>query len=358
MNNTRTPLFSAAALPVLLALALPGGDAIAFAPATGHSVTRTWKTNTQMSLDDMEMSMNGQPMPMEIEMEMDMGMDLTVEVTDEFVSLMDGRPGSLTRSFDVIGSSGSFALEAEMIPGGGDEKSIEASSELEGKSVVFTWNEEDGDYDVAYHESEGDEELLEGLEEDMDLRALLPEGEVAEGDTWEIDVKSLTNVLAPGGDMALVPELDDEEMMGMPGMENMGRGMNDMLGDLLEGDASGTFNGFQEVDGVRVAVIAIAISIESSNDMTDKVMEAMEEMPEEIGEFSIDYMDVEIEIEGEGTLYWDVEAGHAHSYEMQGSMGFITDMGMNVAMGDQEMEIEQTFEMSGTFENSMSIAQN
>ena len=77
-----------------------------------------------------------------------------------------------------------------------------------------------------------------------------------------------------------------------------------------------------------------------------------------MGDFSIEYMDVEVEIEGEATLYWDVEAGHAHSYEMNGSMSFMTDMGINVAMGDQEMEIEQTFEMSGTFENSMGIEKN
>ncbi len=358
MKNTPTPLLSAAALPVLLAFALPGGETVAFSPSEGHSVTRTWTTTTQFSLDDMEMSMNGQPMPMEMEMEMDMSMDMTVEVSDEYVSMMDGQPATLRRSYDTLDSSGTFAMEMELMPGGGDEMTIDSSSELEGKTVLFTWNEEDGSYDVAFDESEGDEELLEGLEEDMDLRSLLPEGEVAEGDSWDIDVKNLTAVLAPGGDMALIPEMDEETSGLMPGMDNMGRGMNEMLGDMLEGDASATFNGFQEVDGTRVAVIAITISIESSNDMTDTVADAMGDMPDEMPEFEIDYMDVEIEIESEGTLYWDVEAGHAHSYELAGSMGFITDMGISLAMGDQEMEIEQSFEMSGTFENTMSIEQD
>ena len=39
-------------------------------------------------------------------------------------------------------------------------------------------------------------------------------------------------------------------------------------------------------------------------------------------------------------------------------MSFITDMGMTMTMGDQDMEMEQTFEMSGTYENSMSISVN
>jgi len=357
MKNTRTLLYSATVLPAALSLlAAPAGE-ITFSPAEGQSITRTWNAGSQFSLDDMEMSMNGQPMPMDMEMEMDMDMKMSFEVTDKFVSMMDGQPKELHRTFDVLDSGGSFSVEAELMPGGGEEKTIEASSELEGKTVAFKWNEENGEYDVEYFESEGEDELLEGLTEDMDFRALLPPGEVAEGESWDIDVKKLTTILAPGGDMGLVPELDEEEMGMMPGMQDFGRGMNDMLGDLLEGEANGTFKGYQEVDGTRVAVIALTISIESSNDMTEKVAEAMGKLPIE-AEVEIDYMDIEVTIEGEGTLYWNVEAGHAHSYDLSGSMGFITDMGMTMTMGDQNMEMEQTFEMSGTFENSMSIAVN
>ena len=357
MKNSRTSLLSVAIVPAAIcALAAPASE-IAFSPAEGHSVTRSWITKSQFSLDDMEMSMNGNPMPMEMEMEMDMDMEMTFEVTDTFVAMMDGQPSVLRRSYDVLDSNGSFVMEAAMLPDGGDDRTIEASSELEGKAVLFTWNDEDEEYEVVFDESEGDEELLEGLTENMDFRALLPAGDVAEEDTWEIDVKTLTEILAPGGDMGLVPELDEEEMMGMSGMQDLSRGMNDMLGDLLEGEATGTFKGFQDVDGTNVAAIGITVSIESSNDMTEKVEEAMGELPIE-AEVAIDYMDVEVEIEGEGVLYWDVEAGHAHSYEMSGSMSFITDMGMSITMGDQDMEMEQTMEMSGTFENSMSITKN
>jgi len=357
MKNTRTLLFSATALPAAMFLfAAPAGE-ISFSPAEGHSVTRSWTAGSQFSLDDMEMSMNGQPMPMDMEMEMDMDMTMSFEVTDTFVGMMDGQPSELHRSFDVLDSNGSFSVEAELMPGGGEEKTIEASSELEGKTVAFKWNEENGEYDVDYHESEGESELLEGLTEDMDFRALLPAGSVDEDESWDIDVKQLTAILAPGGDMGLVPEMDEEEMGMMPGMQDFGRGMNDMLGDLLEGEANGTFKGYQEVDGVRVAVIALTVSIESSNDMTEKVAEAMGELPIE-AELDIDYMDIEVSIEGEGTLHWDVEGGHVHSYDMSGSMGFITDMGMTMTMGDQDMEMEQTFEMSGTFENSMAISVN
>ena len=244
------------------------------------------------------------------------------------------------------------------MPDGGQEKDITSSSELEGKTVLFSWDDDEGEFTTAYHESEGDEELLEGLTEDMDFRALLPEGDVSVGDTWEIDPKALVSVLFPGGNTGLVPDDEGgaEEMM--PGMDGMGANMGEMLGDLLEGEASAEYTGTEEVDGVTVAVISFTISIASSNDMTEIVEESMSEMPDDGPEISVNYVDVEIEMEGEGTLQWDLAANRAHSYEIQGSMNTLMDMGMGVSMGDNEMEMEQSMEMSGTFNSSMTIEAN
>ena len=356
MKHNTTLLLSALFVPALFAFG-PRSDQVTFQPEEGLSVTRAFTSETQISLDDFSMSMNGQPFPMEMEMEMDMTMNLGIEVTDEFVAMSDGKPVKLRRGYDTIGSNGTFAMEMAMMPGGGDEKTIAASSELEGKTVLFTWNEDDGAYDVAYDESEGDEELLEDLEEDMDLRVLLPEGEVAEGDTWEIDVKGLASMLMPGGDVKLVPDDMEEEMDMMPGMDKFGD-WSDMLGDLLEGNASGEYKGTTEVDGVKVGVIAISISISSSNDMTEKIEEVMDEMPDGVEDMSINHVDIELEMEGEGTLHWDLEGGLAHSFEISGTMNTIMDMGMSVSAGDQNMDIEQTMEMSGDFNSSLAISRD
>ena len=357
MKNTRTLLTTLLAAPALLALTLPV-DEVAFGPEAGTSVTRTYTSNNQFSLDEMEMSMNGQPMPMDIEMNMDMSMDLSIDVTDTYVAVGDGRPDKLQRTYDALGTEAHFSMEMAMMPDGGQDKDISSSSELEGKTVLFTWNDEEGDFDVAYHESEGDEELLENLKEDMDFRALLPEGDVNAGDTWEIEPKSLISVLFPGGNMGLVPEEDggSEEMM--PGMDGMGADISEMLGDLLEGEASAEYMGTEDADGTTVAVIHFTISISSSNDMTEIVEDSMSEMPEGGPEISVNYVDVEIEMEGEGTLQWDLAASRAHSYEIQGTMNTLMDMGMGVAMGDKEMEMEQSLEMSGTFASSMKVEEN
>lgn len=344
---------AALAVPTLVASELPATE-ITFGPAEGTTLSRTYVSKSQFALDDMQMSMNGQPMPMEIEMEMDMEMTSGFEVSDTFLAMAGERPGKLKRTFDSIDSNGSFAMEMEMMPGGGQTMNVTASSELEGKTVLFSLDGEESDYEVSWHESEGDDELLEGLSEDMDLRALLPTGAVSEGDTWDIDTSTLVSVLAPGGNLALVPEMDED--MGMPGMGNMNQGLDQMLGEMLEGTASGVFKGTREVDGVNVAVIGITIDIDSSNDMTEIVREQLEEMPEEMGELSVEYMDAEVEIEVEGTLFWNLSGKHAHSLDLSGSMRMVMDMAMNMSMSGQEMQMEQMFEMSGTIENSMKIA--
>ena len=86
MKHSKALLVSALTAPALLALALPG-DKVEFHPSEGLSLTRTFTSKTELTLDDMEMTMNGQPLPMEIEMDMDMTMSQTVVVTDEIGAL-------------------------------------------------------------------------------------------------------------------------------------------------------------------------------------------------------------------------------------------------------------------------------
>lgn len=347
--NIQRPLLCSALLAPLVAFAMPA-DKVSFHPEEGLSLTKSIQSNTQMALDDMTMTMNGQPMPMDLEMEMDMSMNMSVEVTDEYVSTSDGRPAKLKRTFDALGSTGSFAIEMAMMPGGGDERSIDATSELEGKTVVFTWNEEEGEYETSFAEDEGDEELLEGLEQDLDFLELLPSEEVAEGDTWNVDVKELTTILVPGGDLKLEPEDMDDEMSSFPGMDQFGANSADWFGDMLEGEATCEYKGTREVDGVTVGVIALVVNISSTNDMSEMVGDAMGAMPEDGPEVDVEYMDIELEMEAEGLLYWNLAGGHAQSFELNGSVLVIMDMGMNMTMGDNEMSMEQTMEMSGSWE--------
>jgi hypothetical protein len=356
MIRQKHALLSLILVPALCATVAPS-DQITYHPEEGSKLARKFEIKNDFSLDDFAMTMNGQPSPMPMEMTMDMTMTMAIEVTDRLVAVAEGRPGKLHRTFDELSSEGSFSVEMEMMPDGGMEQSVTGSSELEGKTVAFVWNPESSTYDVAYHESEGDSKLLEGLDEDMDLRALLPKGEIEEGGTWEIDSKVFKSIVMPGGDLGIRPEdLDEEAMSMMAGMDGMSN-LNEMFGDMFEGEAQGTYQGSEEIDGVRVAKIHVTIDISSSNDVTEMIREAIEgqEMPEGM-QFEIDHADVDVAIEGEGTLFWDIAGGYAHSFELSGKMKMEMDSGFSIDMQGQSMDIGQTMAMSGTVSYALSVS--
>jgi len=354
MKRSTALLLSACALPLALALATPQ-TTISFAPAEGNSLTKTFTSEFDMSLDELDMTMNGEPMPVEIEIDMNIVAVSSTVVTDEFVELGKGMPTKLIRSYDEIGSTTSMSMEMSVM--GTDQSQDEdrdSSSELEGESVVFDWNEEKSEFAVSFpKDSESDEELLEGLEEDMDFRALLPDGDVSEGDEWKLDPAVAVDILAPGGNLKLVPEDMSEEMEALMG----GMGGNEMgdLRDWLEGEIEGsvtcTYVGMREVDGTSLALIEFAVNINTAVDMTDKVLEKMDEVPMPQGaEVELDHMDIEFEMEAKGQLFWNVKAGHFHSFELTGSTAMVMDFGMAMNMGGQEMTMEYAMEMSGTLE--------
>lgn len=350
-------LFVSAALiaPVLAAFALPG-EKVRFAPAEGSSATKNFETKMELTLDHMSITMNGQDVPGVPEMDMNLTHTQKVDVTDEFVAMGEGRPKQLKRHFDALSSDSAMSMKMEMM-GQSDSKdhNTEAESELDGKTVLFTWDAEAKEFKKAFDPAEEKPELLKGLEEDMDLRALLPESEVKVGDEWDVDVKSLVSVLAPGGDLAFKPKEGDKEGMGMGmGMNPSMGSMHDYLSELLEGEAKAKLADVREEDGAKLAVIKFTLKIASQKDMTDIVQEAMKntELPGGM-EVELDHMDIDFKMEGEGELVWNLKTNQVSSFNLSGPVHMNMDMAMKISGQGQNMNMEQALEMSGT--NTMSV---
>ncbi len=357
MNKQAILCLTAALCPALLALGLPG-DKVEFRAAEGLSLRRDFTSVTHLTLDDMEITQNGQPLPMEIQMDMQMDMRMTLGITDLYGAIGSGRPARLVRSFDELGQQSQFSIKSDQIPGGNQDKSIGAESELEGKKVGFAWDEESSAYKTSFEGGEGDEDLLEELEEDMDMRFLLPGKEVAEGDSWELDVKKLRLLLSPGGNLKFKPSDEDMgDMSGMQGMDSMSD-FSGMFDDLVQGTATAEYRGQREIDGVDCGVIVLKLDVSASADLTEQVGEMAQKLPEGMGEMEIERMDLEVEVEGEGTVYWDLAAGVPHSYELPGKLGMTMDMGFAISMGEQSMKIEQHLELSGSFTHELKIQKN
>lgn len=350
--KTYAALALACAAPALLAFG-PKADSIAFAPSEGASVTKTFTSVMEFSMDEMDMLMNGQENPMMPSMEMDMVMTQSVTVSDTYGAMEGRRPKQVTRTFDAVANDIEMDMTVDAM-GQVDEQSATGTggSPLEGASVTFTWDADAGEYTKAFAEgTEGEAEHLEGLVEDMDLRGLLPSGEVSEGDEWDIPLRGLVDILAPGGNLLVEVEMDGQASAGGGPDPAMFSNVRDMLGDLLEGSATGKYVGSRDVDGVKLAVIELDIEIDTANDMSEFFEEMMaDQIPAEI-DMSLDRVDVEFALESSGELLWNMSGGHVHSMTLEGESAVSMEMEMGMNAGGQAMNMEMSMEMSGTLKN-------
>ncbi len=352
MRHTRPLLIAALAAPVLLAFSMPR-DTIAFHPSEGTTITKTFTHKAEMTLDDMEILMNGQENPMMPEMETESTEVSIVVVTDKYVATEDGVPMTLLRTFDEISHDSKSLVAMEMLGESQDfDLEGEGTSALEGKTVAFKM--EEGDYEKSFVEDEGDEQLLEELTEDMDLRVFLPDGDVSKGDSWDVDAGRLRDFLFPGGDLSIdIESIGDEPPS--PGMDPSHSPSANKIWGEIEGDATATYTGTRDVDGTSVAVIEIEIDIETANDLSEFFSEMMGDILSEGMEMDVSSVDMEVSMTGKGELLWNVRAGHIYSFDMSGEIALTSDSAMEMDMGGQTISIEESTSMSGTYVTTVTV---
>lgn len=313
----------------LLAPSLGSPQGIRYAPAEDQFLTRIYRLATELDLEDMRTVMNGQEIPAEYipELEIHVLRAGVLVVTDKVVELGANRPAVLERTFDSLARQGSqdLTMSGETTLSRGT-----AASPFEGRTVRFTWDEDEEDFIAT---SVDDDEAIEGLLEDMDLRGFLPAGEVEEGDTWQLDAKALTGLLSPGGDLRWAWEGDD--------MQGNGRRSEDPEGEVLA-----RFAGMQEGD--------LAL-IEITGEVTTHEEEAgdLEHIPIVDGTATTRSTTT---YGLEGRLYWSVAAGRLDSLEMK------TDVNVeSTTLKDPEQpgpEFESTVYLVGSWECRVSIKED
>lgn len=348
LSNERTMLLKALSIGGATATALLTPtflDSITRGAAEGEERTRTIEVERLMETVDFVFVMNGEEIPADEFGDMDSTYEDSLSVTlhDVIAGAQDGRATRFTRTYRAL--SGSSMMESSMM---GDE-SLESDlgSELEGEDVVFAWDAEEEDYVASFPEdSDADEALLELLVGDLELAELLPEGDVAVGDEWRIDLELIELIQGLGSDVSLVPEGDDFEFEEFDDFEEP-----DM--DDIEPEYDGTFTGTLASVEERVATIELEFEIDVTVDMS-AALEPME-MEDEYGDvgFVITPTEsiVESSVEGTGTLTWDLEKGRLISLEFNADL-------VETSLDSMEMEVmgdtfEQTQEM--TEEGTLSV---
>jgi len=298
-------------LPIALFLTPPTGprDELAWEPAEGTFVHR-FETVSESELAEQTMLIDGEERenPQSDSMELTM---TTVEILvfiDEVEEVDDERVTRFERTFEEL--SQKRTVESPMLP---ETQEGERKSDLESTTVVFEWDADTEEYEREFSVDEGlDDGLLEGLVEDLTLRDFLPEDEVSEGDSWEVDIETFAQALWPGGSLSFYEEEQgpDESYQELEGL----------LRGSLEGSAEATFEGLREEDGVRVAVITVEVEATTEGEI--------EVEDPRMGEV---IRAVAIEREFEGELLWNLELQRLHAF-------------IGESRGEEENEMRASFE--------------
>ncbi len=318
---------SVSASLILCSFALPGGE-LRFAVQAKTRVSKVFdakmalhSTGISVRVDgkDHDASMGG--------LTVHLDQSTHVEQHDEYGAPKAGKPTTLKRTFDKL--EGKFVQRLELPEGapehGPTETSTTRSSELEGKTVVFTLGDE-GEYKVAFEDGKGDADLLEKLEEDMDLRGLLPDGEVEADKSWEIDAKEFHSVLnLPGGELKLKAEGDTES----------DTKLSQQLQEHAKGKVKGTYKGQREVDGHKYALVVFEAELESQGQR------------ENSAKAGGGATDLKVAYSAEGELLWDGEAGHFHSCKLGSKLTLTMKDTRTIEQGGESHEYERTTEFEG-----------
>ena len=339
------PPLALLAAPLALCLgAGPAGDEPAFAPGRYTVLTKSYTEETQLEVDSFDILVDGVPMEQELP-EVTVDLTRSVVFSDEYQELGEGRVNKLLRTFEELGSESTVVVDFGEV----EEHTATTASRLQDATVLFEWRPEDERYEKTFEEGGGDEALLEGLAQDADLLGFLPAGPVDEGDEWEVDPAALGLVLAPGGDLWLVPDdFGDEPYVNLE-LPAMVAATVTHLGEAgdLSGTIGATYTGRDEVEGVSVGRIELELEVILDADLTESLKRAADAIGGDLP-YTMDELQVEWSLQGSGELLWNLEAGHAYSFRWEGDVELAVALGWTQEMFEQELTLEGRYSLSGT----------
>ena len=320
---------------LLLAISLPGAAAppaeLAFAPEEGARLVERFEHRWKVELVDQEVvvTFDGEEVEQAVpDAQLRLDSEEVVVFETVYAGVEDGRAARVRRTYDTLSSRTTRSLvDAE---GGEQDSREEGASELEGTTVVFTWDQDEEAYARSFEEDDDDADpaLLEDLEAEHVLAVFLPRHEVEEGDEWDVELDAFRSISSPGGDLAIVQESDREDA----------DEFREAFYDGLEGTITARHAGLRE----GLVVLELALELETRT-------EHESEFEGEGGEgTAVETLEFAFALEGE--LLWDVEAGHARALELAGDMELAVEERRSVETEDGDLEIVSTQGFEGEVE--------
>ncbi len=260
------------------------------------------------------------------------------------------------------------------VVGMSQEQSSTADGLIQGSLVRFVFDPEEANYTKTFAQpSAGEESVLAGLREDTDLRSMLPDRQVEEGDRWSVPNSFLRDLLMPGGFLGL-----DTSQMEMGDLESEFGGELEGIGELVAqwmessiefydeffvGSCQAVHAGTLEKDGRRVARVELEIDFEPESDLIAPIESGMALVLDRLQEvelpadFSIDISraDLAMLYSGQVTVYWDLDANVLHSLRGELETETEFDFEMELIVEDESIGIAASIRASGPYEVEVTV---
>jgi hypothetical protein len=325
------------ALALLCLSALPATDKVElrFAPAEGSKVRRTITLDHALVVQEIvALTASGSQASQN---EIAFKAHQVLRTLDEYRKIGAGRPQLLQRRFDEVGWTGSFEF-----PGGKED--IKAQSPLAGTSVVYTWVPEEQAYGKYYDAKESPEEALLRLDEDLDLRALLPAGAVAPGESWSVPAAALQAVFAPAGRLDL---RFDAKKTRQNLLRTLRCGLAGNYGEFFGGESKGEarLKLVSSTDAQAHPLASVELELEFENQVDQRELQQSQLTSNELlAGYKCNKAPVTWKFKGTGTLVWDLEKKRAASLKLQGQQTLVIET--ELAIGKQP-PVGQRMTLSG-----------
>ncbi len=303
------------------------GERLVHRPEAGTELVRTYRIGGSMRMTEFKIEANGEEHQPEDVPELQISGKSHFVVRDELLEVEDGDLRKLRRSYETLEDSRSFT-------GPAGENESERESELDGETVVFTWDEAAGEWKATAEDEELDADLLDELRVDLSLAELLPPDEVEEDASWTLPGSAAALLLQPLGELGLRAEQEPEG--------DAARRLSRRLQESLTGSIEVTYRGTREEEGGLVlAVLELEIEVQ---------LAASIEVPE------AGTQEVAIERELAGELLWNTAAGRLHSLNITGETVETTTQTRQMPTPDGEIEVRQRQVFEGDRSYTIEVA--
>lgn len=313
-------------------------ERLTYAPAPGlpvryeHEVDHLLTTRAMRTREEGGEAVTGQGM--------DTATRLRLSVTEVVLEPGPERPARFRRLYDRAHLGAEVRLvHQESLP----PMKLDTGGAVEGKSVVFTWVEEEGEYGRHYDAEEWVEEELPRLAHEQGFRAFLPPGEVEPGASWRVDPLELRHAVGPGGALGFDMARIGDPALGRTLRAGLGTHMYEAFGEVLEGELVCTYRGRREVEGRDLAVIELRFQVTARGDLTRLMNRSRSPVELDAG-FRIELYHLDLTLDGQGEILWDPRGGHLASATFSGQETVVARMrAVSATRVDQDIELEGSF---------------